>query len=330
MNIKKELSTNKYTKSIYAVLRNAKHAAIHKAEYHRDFNWHGSFDNRQKGSDKLCIVLAGYKTFLYDATMTRLKEYLENDIDVCIITSGLYSDDISSMCQEEGWSYLSTKENNVALVQNVSIKLHPKAEWIYKLDEDIFITNGYFSNMMKAYEFAENGQYNPGVIAPLIPLNGYGHVRILEKVEATKAYKDRFGILKYAAGNEKEIEGNPAVARFMWGDGGIVPTIDEMNERFAAKELEIRACSIRFSIGAILFKREFWEAMGHFTVYKGPGMGLDEVQLCQYCITNSRPIMVSENIVVGHLSFGPQNNSMKDYYYEHPEKFYITQNVKEG
>jgi hypothetical protein len=50
-------------------------------------------------------------------------------------------------------------------------------------------------------------------------------------------------------------------------------------------------------------------------------MGADEVNLCTFCMLQSRPIMVSENVVVGHFSFGRQTEEMKKYYLEHPEKF---------
>ena len=95
-----------------------------------------------------------------------------------------------------------------------------------------------------------------------------------------------------------------------------------MNELFQAEPLEERPCPIRFSIGAILFERDLWERMGWFDVdLKSSGMGSDEVQLCKYCMLQSRPLMVSENIVAGHFSFGKQNEEMKKYYARNVEKF---------
>ena len=110
----------------------------------------------------------------------------------------------------------------------------------------------------------------------------------------------------------------------MWGEGDIVPSIDELNLRFQKDALDERVCAMRFSIGAILFQRSFWEEMGHFAVRGGNGMGSDEVQLCQYCTVNNRPIMVSENVVVGHLSFGKQNETMKNYFMNNIELFSIS------
>ena len=97
-----------------------------------------------------------------------------------------------------------------------------------------------------------------------------------------------------------------------------------MNVQFSKEEKKVNPCAIRFSIGAILFERSLWELMDHFNVeFEGAGLGVDEVQICNFCILNSKPLMVSENVVVGHLSFGPQNKAMFEYYKEHPEKFSI-------
>ena len=54
--------------------------------------------------------------------------------------------------------------------------------------------------------------------------------------------------------------------------------------------------------------------MGMLEVKKGPCMGLDEENICAYCMNNSRPIIVSGNSVVGHLSFGNQNKIMEEYF----------------
>lgn len=51
-------------------------------------------------------------------------------------------------------------------------------------------------------------------------------------------------------------------------------------------------------------------------------MGSDEVYLCTSCCIMSRPLMISENVVVGHLSFGGQNKAMKEYYLQHKETFW--------
>ena len=322
VSIKEFFRTNKLTKELYKKI---------KKSYYRGKNLTNKykFIDRSKGSDKLCIVLAGYKNFLIPAVMGRLKKYVPEDIDVCIITSGKWSEEIRELCDKNKWSYLSTKRNNVALAQNVAIELHESAKYIFKLDEDIFITEDYFERMLKAYKKCDEiTEYKVGVLAPLLPINGYGHVKLIQKYGLEEIYRSKFGDLKIAAGPDRKIETSQELARFMWGEAITLdgkeyklPGIDEINKYLMQKEPEIEACPIRFSIGAILFERKLWEKMNFFNVGKGISMGGDEVQLCEYCLRESRPLMVCHNIAVGHLAFGGQNQAMRKYYEDNKELF---------
>lgn len=56
-------------------------------------------------------------------------------------------------------------------------------------------------------------------------------------------------------------------------------------------------------------------------------MGSDETEICSYCMEHSRPLMVSENVLVGHLGYLPQNGIMKEYYLSHKERFMPTGGV---
>lgn len=295
-----------------------------KRDERNSFHFRGTFENRSHNAKYLCIVLAGYKPFLMEDVFGRIRAFQRDSMDMCIVTSGMYSDRIATLCGEYGWSYLSTKENNVSLVQNVAIRLHPSAEYIFKLDEDIFITSGYFDRMLLAYNQAMKSAYFPGIVAPLLNVNGYSYVRILKKLGIQETYADKFEYPKYAAGADRALEYDPKAAAFMWGEGGFVPQIDRLNEIVWKDPHEVLACPIRFSIGAILFSRALWEKMGYFRVDRRTNaMGADEAQICAYCLLESKPIMVSENIVVGHFSFGPQTKEMKQFYESNRDIFQI-------
>ena len=318
MPIKTVLKENRLTKGLYMQLKKIND----KRKREKCFKYNGSFIDRRKRSNSLCIILAGYKEYLYENVFERMKRFAPADIDVCVVTSGKYSSQIDNICKQNEWSYLSTKENNVSLVQNVAISLHPEAQYIYKIDEDIFITNNYFEKMMDAYLLAKTSDYDPGFVAPLIPVNGFSHLIVLQKLGLVEEYTKRFEAPKYMTGNERKIQSDPQAAMFFWGEGGTVPHIDYMNELFSKNDKKVIPCPIRFSIGAILFERRLWEEMGYFEVDKyGNSMGVDESQICAYCMRASRPIMVSENTLVGHFSFGPQTNGMIDFFHEHPENF---------
>ena len=282
------------------------------------------FENRKKDFSKLCIIIAGYKPFLYSTIFKRIEKFIPKDIEVCIVSSGKYEKELSKIAEDNEWSYLSTKRNCVSLAQNIAIKLFDKAEYIYKLDEDIFVTKGYFETLYKTYKDCENnGDYQVGIVAPTIPINGYGNLNILKRFNIEKLYTEKFERPKYAAGRNRKIESDPNVAKFMWGENEYLPTIDEMNYQMSNDKFSYNACPIRFSIGAILFKRKFWEDMQYFKVKRGNCLGIDEEQICSFCIISSRVILVSNNTVVGHLSFGTQNEEMKKYFITNITKFEI-------
>ena len=282
------------------------------------------FENRKKDYKKVCFVLAGYKEFAYDIVFERIKEFVPNDVEVCILSSGKYSEKLSKIAEENEWSYLSTKKNNVSLIQNVANKIFDQAEFIYKLDEDIFVTKGYFETLYKTYKKCEeDGEYRIGFVAPIIPINGFAHKLLLKRFNLEEIYKEKFEKPIYAAGRDRMIENNPDVARFMWGYEDYLPNIDEISKILSNDEFEYTICPIRFSIGAILYKREVWEEMGMLDVPRGSGLGLDEENICSLSIKGSKAMIISKNTAVGHLSFGNQNMPMKEYFEKNTDVFRI-------
>ncbi len=272
------------------------------------------FDNRLQGKEKYLIVLAGYKQYLYSYVFSRLEKYLPNDIDVCIVSSGLYDEKLSSIAKNNQWSYLSVEKNKVAIAQNIAISLNENAKYIYKMDEDIFVTQNSFEKLYDTYiDVKNNGKTDIGFVAPIIPLNGFGFMKILEYYNLEKQYSEKFGRPIYSSRNEMPIISNPETAKFFWGEGGYVPNLDQMNADFSLLPYNYSVCSIRFSIGFIMFDRALWDAMDMFRQTLGSGIGNDETQICGFCINSSKPIIVSGNCVVGHFSFGPQTKSMVDY-----------------
>jgi len=60
---------------------------------------------------------------------------------------------------------------------------------------------------------------------------------------------------------------------------------------------------------------------GGFTVGKGSGMGGDEAEICTLAMSQSYAVIIGENTVVGHLSFGKQNEFMKQFFLENKNLF---------
>lgn len=282
------------------------------------------FENRKKDSEKLCLILAGYKPILWDNVFERLKAYLPQNIDVCIVSSGLYNKKLSSICKSNEWSYLSLTENKLTLALNIAINIHTNAQWIYKMDEDIFLTKDSFDILEKTYIDAQKKlPYEIGFVAPLIPINGYGYVRVLEKLNLKEVWNKQFNEAKFTNGfsHHFDILKNPEAAKFFWGECEPFRDIDAINDYFKSLPLDYSICSTRFSIGFILFKRELWDSIGMFEVHDNNNLGVDEYQLCVYCMDCARAIVVAENTVVGHLSYGPQNEEMLCFYQKYTDRF---------
>ncbi len=282
------------------------------------------FEDRSKGSDTVCMILSGYKEFTWDIIFDRIKKFSNEEMDICIVSSGLYSEKLSKIAEDNNWSYISTKRNSVTLAQNTVIKLFPNAKWIYKLDEDIFVTKNFFKTLKNTYtEVQENGFYNVGFVAPIIPINGYSHVVLLKKLGLVDYYNTNFEKVKYAAGSERMIESSVDVAKFMWGEGEKIPHIDDLDKKLNESDFSYSSSPIRFSIGAILYHRSLWEDMNYFKVDITKGMAVDETQICEYCMSKSKVIVIAENTCVGHLSFGLQNNVMEEFFKENQDRFLI-------
>ena len=299
-------------------------AGIHKARIYRNTHGKNKFINRTHGKKYGCIVLAGYKKILWDSVFPRLYKYIPDNIDVLVVSSGLFDTDLKKICEEYNWSYLSTKKNNLCLAQNLAIKSLPEAEYIFKLDEDMFVTRGFFEDMIQKYNsVSEKGRYDIGFVAPLIPINGYCYIKLLERFGELERFESVFGKAKYTCGNhdKKNFTKDPKIPPYLWSQTNMLKDIDATAEMLRTDADDYSVCPFRFSIGAIFFKRKIWTDMGMFDVNHTTGMALDEIKLCQYCNTNSLAIIVSHNSFVGHLAYGPQMDSMIEYYKANKHQF---------
>ena len=93
------------------------------------------FTDRRRFLNKVLFVLAGYKEFLWGDVFERLEKYLSDDIEVCVLSSGLKSGRLAELAGKNGWSYLNTAYNSVTMIQNIAMEYYQNAEWFYKLDE---------------------------------------------------------------------------------------------------------------------------------------------------------------------------------------------------
>jgi len=294
---------------------------IKKFQNWYNFNGKYFFVNRSKNNRKLLIVVAGYKNFLWRIVFDRISNFLENDIDVCICAPGVNPLELQKICTKRKWSYLSTKENKLSLAQNLAIKLHPRAKYIYKLDEDIFIGKNYFKNMFNTFlKIKKDNKYNFGVLVPVLNVNGVTYIDFLEFVGKADEYRKIFSELKSSCMGIK-CHNDPQAAEYLWDNS--FPFDQRVKEFEIANKNRYKIVPHRYSIGAIFFERTFFEMMGGFKVAPEGFMGIEESELCTYCFESSFPMIIACGVFAGHLGFGPQNSKMKEYFIRNIHKFEI-------
>lgn len=269
------------------------------------------FVDRSSGAQAVVVVLAGYKPYLWDVTLSRLERFVAPELDVCLVSPALRSAPLEALAERRGWSYLSTRANYVSLGQNLAIARHPQARWVYKLDEDIVIGEGFFDRLLATYEHVvAEGHYRPGFCAPVLNVNGFSYLRFLKTLGLEAAYRERFGELRLSTG-EIPATNDGEAALWLWRHS--LP-FDDVAARFADQPPGYSTVPHRFSIGAILFEREFWDSFGGLLVRPPAGaLGVDETSICRKCVDMSRAMVVAHDVFAGHFSFGAQEAFMREH-----------------
>lgn len=274
----------------------------------RDHNSSYRFVDRGEGKKSLVIVLVGYKSYLWPATLTRIHNNQPNDADVCLASAGICSTVLSELCVRNGWSYLSVKRNSPGVAINKAVLLHPNADYIYKLDEDVFVSNDYFSRLRIGYDSAwKSSMLEPGFVAPVLNVNGVSYRIMLREFNLEKSYQERFGQL-ISRCSDLPVHNDPNASWWLWKN--TLP-FDQKAERLAESVDLYSVCSTRFSIGAILFRREFFDKVGGFkSAWHSGVLGVDEDFFCRDCVSESRPMYIINSVLAGHFSFYPQEAFM--------------------
>ena len=284
------------------------------------FSGEYSFTDRRKGSENLLIILSGYKEYLWDIVFKRITRFLPSNYDVCILCAGRDVLQMSELAEKNGWSYLTTSENKPSLAQNIAIAIHKQARKVFRLDEDIFIAEGYFEKMEWSVEnIAKTNLCRAGMLAPLIPVNVFGYIPFIEKLGLTAQMQKRFGE-RIAINGAGETHNNADFVRFLWDN--TLP-FDKLAQWFYNNATNWQRSPYRFSLCAILFKRKLWEEMGGFDVGAEGELGTEEEHISSFCSEQFLACYVNTNILAGHLSYAPQNEMMMEYFEEHKRMFDI-------
>lgn len=278
-----------------------------------------NFKNRSEGKKYLCYVLTGYEPLLWDGTIARIEAFQNSSLDYCLVSSGKYDPVIDHIAERNGWSYLYTEKNQVCFIQNLVIDLHPSAEYIFKMDEDIFIGNNFFSRMIQEFhQIEQHGEYRIGFVVPVIPLNCCGYVSYLSLTGNKEEYERRFGRAyrsRYSAVFSIE-----ETAGFLWDT---IDNFDIMAQKFEANK-GTRVLDCYYNTGCIMFSRDRWLMMGKWPENpQETGMGTDEAFIYQDNMEKDLSIYEIQGVLAGHLAFGHQKKRMLRYYQKHSGKFLL-------
>lgn len=277
----------------------------------RRLNRHGVYEfvDRSTGADEMLIIVAGYRAYLWPYTLSRIGRFVPAGVDVCIVSPGVAPPRLDALAARNGWSWLHTRKNALALGQNLAIELHPRARYVHKLDEDIFVGEGYFTRMRGGLlRVRADGVFTPGFVAPVINVNGFSYRLFLEARDLVNSYQKRFGELHQACGGVRA-QYDPEAAVWLWDHS--LP-LDETMRAFAERPPGYTPIPHRFSIGAFVLERDLWEAIGGFIVHARGGLGHEERQLCQECVDLSRVPVVLHDVFAGHFAFGSQEPMMRE------------------
>ena len=272
-----------------------------------------TFEDRRKQAPKMLLVLAGYKPELWDCVFGRIKRFVPAEYDICVASSGCYLEELSDLCGQNGWSYLSTQKNKISVIENIACHRHDSADWVIKMDEDIFLTENTVSVLENTYQrVSARGRYEVGFASPLIPVYGYGYSRILDLLNLTEEWEEAFGPIKITDGihHHKKILENANTAKFLWKK----IMIDDVSRKLGEKKFSYSLCPSRYSIGMILFSRELWIDMGMFPDIGDNNLGMDEKHITEYCMMSGKAMVIAENTVAGHLGYKEQTQKMMEYY----------------
>ena len=273
----------------------------------RNFSGRHRFVYRGKSSRRLLLIVAGFKKDLWPHTLERIVRQVPATIDVCLVLPGTVVPELEDFASSHSWSLMVTHGNKLALAQNLAIKCHPSAEWIYKLDEDIFIGENYFYGLEECWNQVEReNRFDIGIVAPLLNVNGYSSRILLDEMGHTQNFVGKFGVAKQACMNTP-FWFNPLAAEYLWD---LCKPFDETVHRIFRSNRDYSVCPFRFSIGAFMMQRSFWDNMQGFTVARAAELGAEEEDLCAACSAQSRVIIVCHYVLAGHLSFGPQTQHM--------------------
>lgn len=134
----------------------------------------------------------------------------------------------------------------------------------------------------------------------------------VETIGESEEFNDLFGPLKI--GLDEKIHTDAKMAEWIWKKTLPFDKVPQIVKN--QNESQYTIANYRYSIGAILFKRNWWKEIGYFATGADGVTGLEEVQVCAHCMNNMEAIVIVEDCLVGHLEFYRQKDKIHEFYKE--------------
>jgi hypothetical protein len=185
----------------------------------------------------------------------------------------------------------------------------------------MFVTANWMDILERTYRFAvAENRYRVGLVAPLVPVNGFGYVRLLDLLDLREKFLfDHPDHSLLSAADGIGVHSDGLVAEWLWRH---MSPMDEVTAKLASRAPSYSVCPHRFSIGAIMLPRSVWQIMGKFPAEHKDGLiGSDEEHICKFCMDKSYAIVIAEGAFCAHFGFGPQTSHMLDVYRSNAELF---------
>lgn len=191
------------------------------------------------------------------------------------------------------------RSERISELENRCVQRHPDAVYV-KMDEDIFIGEGWAPRLFSAYE-AHAADPSLALVTPLIPNNAFGLYQLLTRYypELQREYEVRFGFTP-----------SPKSESETWAYGSVAELatrkfirIDAANaaHRVRHPRPEYLRFSERFSVGCVCFDYRHWKDMGGIPPK-------DEPEWCAWIRDHGRFNVLDDSQIVLHYSFFVQQD----------------------
>jgi hypothetical protein len=295
------------------------------------------FIDNMRGSNAIIMVLIGKYPDLWSVSLRRIYEY-SRGLDVVLVNAGGFHRELAiNVARDYGFSYFESYPNNYVAAQNYFLARYARSNLVIKIDDDVFVTKNTFRNMLQAFQKLKDNGVDIGFVAPVLNVNTVSYYYFLKTLNLLEEYKRLFEEpIVFREPTKQKIWRDPATAKYVWEKS--LP-LNQVAQLFEEKNREsIEVIPTRFSIGCILFERDFLLSFnGYLTPRPKFKHGAnrdanslyltrlfipygDEDSINFYADTTLHGRFLILDSFAGHLSYYPQAEYMLDWFRKNRNK----------